>query len=278
MRKRFCLNSATIRKTPLEEQIWLASEAGFPRVGLWFDDIEAATSRGVSLDEIAGWVKRAKLKVEELCFLGGWQSVEEGQFPLVLQRTRHLCRVSRALDCDIVVAVPPLNPGSLAGAPACLREVCRAAAEFSVQIALEFPGTAAEVKDLATAWQVVSLAGCENAGLVLDSFHFFLGGSRIDDLAGIPGEKIFLVHLSDAMDVPLEKLRRPHDFRTFPGEGTLEYGPLLRALQDIGYQGAFSLEIWNQRLNETDPAEVARKGFESLLGLEQLVSSPATTK
>ena len=33
-----------------------------------------------------------------------------------------------------------------------------------------------------------------------------------------PGE-IFLVHVSDAMNLPMEKLRIPHDNRTFPGDG-----------------------------------------------------------
>lgn len=278
MRNRFCLNTATIKKISLDEQIRLASAAGFHGIGLWLDDIELATSRGTSLDAIASWVQHAGLKVEELCFLGGWQDADEEQFPLVLQRTRHISQISRAVGCDIVVAVPTLKPGFLDGAPGRLGEVCRAAAEYGVRIALEFPGTAAEVKDLATAWQVVSRAGRENAGLVLDSFHFFLGGSKIEDLTGIAGDRIFLVHLSDAMDVPSEKLRILHDYRTFPGEGTLDYGPLLWALQEMGYQGALSLEIWNQRLRETSPAEVVQKGFASLLMLEQLTASPKLTK
>lgn len=278
MRNRFSLNTATIRKIPLEQQIRLASATGFRRIGLWLDDIEAATSRGIPLNEIARWLEQADLKVEEVCFLGGWQDAQQAEFPAVLEKTRRICQLSRALGCDIVVAVPTLKSGTLDGAPARLREVCHAAAEHRVRIALEFPGNAAEVKDVSTAWRLVSRAGCENAGLVLDSFHFFLGGSRIECLAGIPGGKIFLVHLSDAMDVPLEKLRAHHDYRTFPGEGTLDYRPLLKALQKMDYQGAFSLEIWNRHLNEADATEVARKGFASLLKLEELACSLQTTR
>lgn len=278
MRSRFCLNTATIKQLSLEQQIRLASAAGFPRIGLWLDDIEAATSRGVPLDGIGRWIEQAGLKVEELCFLGGWQDAEEAEFPRVLERTRRTCQISRALGCDIVVAVPALKSGTLAGAPVRLREVCHVAAEYALRIALEFPGTAAEVKDVATAWHLVSRAGCENAGLVLDSFHFFLGGSKIEDLIRVPGGRIFLVHLSDAMDVPSEKLRIPHDYRTFPGEGTLDYKPLLWALQGMDYQGAFSLEIWNQHLSGADAAEVAQKGFASLLKLEQLAGLLRTAK
>ncbi len=84
MRSRFCLNTATIKQLSLEQQIRLASAAGFPRIGLWLDDIEAATSRGVPLDGIGRWIEQAGLKVEELCFLGGWQDAEEAEFPRVL--------------------------------------------------------------------------------------------------------------------------------------------------------------------------------------------------
>ena len=81
--------------------------------------------------------------------------------------------------------------------------------------------------------------------------------------------KIFLVHLSDAMDVSQDKLKTHHDYRTFPGEGTLDFAPLLERLQRLGYDGAYSLEIWNQRLLEADPEKVAQRGFNSLMALQQ---------
>jgi sugar phosphate isomerase/epimerase len=273
MQSQICLNTATIKSAPLEQQIRLASSAGFRRIGLWIDDIEAAKSCGTTLNAISGWIKEAGLKVAELCFIGGWQEADEGAFPRVLQGAHHICRVSHDLDCDTVVAVPALGPGSLDGAAARFRSICQAAADYGVRIALEFPGTAALVNNLATAWRIISSADCENGGIVLDSFHFYLGGSNLDDLNTISGEKIFLVHLSDAMNVSREKLRTHHDFRTFPGEGTLDYLPLLQRLQELGYKGVFSLEIWNQRLLKANPVEVAQKGFESLLKLEKLSSS-----
>ena len=278
MRNRFCLNAATIKKAPLEQQIQLASQAGFSGIGLWLDDIEAAIGRGVPLDGIARLLEQAHLKVEELCFLGGWQEADENVFPAVLERAHRICCASQALGCDIVVVVPAIAAGLLAGASARLREICGVAAQYEVRLALEFPGTAAEVKDLRTAWQLVSGAACENAGMAVDSFHFHLGGSRIDDLAAVPAGKIFLIHLSDAMDVPTEQLGVHHDNRTYPGEGTLDYRPLLTALDEKNYQGAYSLEIWNQRLREGDPAEVVRRGYASLLRLEGLANSLKAAK
>lgn len=53
MRYPFCLDTAKIKKTSLDQQIRYASVAGFEYIGLWLEDIRAATSPGSSLKEIA---------------------------------------------------------------------------------------------------------------------------------------------------------------------------------------------------------------------------------
>jgi len=78
MRNRFCLNAATIKGTSLERQIQLASAVGFKGIGLWLEDVEAALSRGESLNGISESLRGAALKVEEFCFLGSWQEADGG--------------------------------------------------------------------------------------------------------------------------------------------------------------------------------------------------------
>lgn len=269
---RLCLNTATIKKAPLERQIQLTAGAGFRRIGLWRDDIETATPRGFSWEQISATLQKHGLQVEELCFLGGWQDADEAGFARALQETRQLSRLSRALDCHLLITVPAAGRGFLSVGPERFRRICEVAAQYDQRVALEFPGTAAEVRDLRTAWELIADAGSENGGLVLDTFHFFLGGSKIEDLAKVPAEKIFLVHVSDAMDVPQEKLRTHHDYRTFPGRGTLDYRPLFQELSRRGYGGALSVEIWNQQLLRADAAEIARQAYDSLLQVGWLTS------
>jgi sugar phosphate isomerase/epimerase len=278
MQSRFCLNTATITETPLELQVQLAASAGFTRIGLWLADVEIAIRQGKPLQEVSESLQRAGLKVEEICFLGNWQDTDEEGFARTVQDAHRICQVSQALGCDLVVAVPGQGRGWLESAPMRFRRICQVAADYGVRIALEFAGTAAEVKDLRTAWQLVSSAGSANGGLLLDTFHFFLGGSKIDDLRNVPGEKIFLVHVSDAMDVSREKLMTHHDYRTFPGQGKIDFAPLFKQLNCLGYEGSISLEIWNQQLRRKDPAEVVRKGFESLRTLALLLGKERTSE
>lgn len=264
MQERFCLNTATIKGTSLHLQIQLAREAGFRQIGLWLKDVDAAVAGGQSLGEIKRELDAGGLRVAEFCFLGGWQDAEGARVQEVIRQAHHLCQVARELGCDVVVAVPAAGAGWLKGAPERFGRICHVAAEYGVRIALEFPGTAAEVKDLRQARELIAAAACPNGGLVIDTFHFFLGGSRIADFECVlPGE-IFLVHVSDAPNLPLEALRIPHDNRTFPGEGIIDFTPIFHHLERLQYAGAISLEIWNRKLHAANPTEVVKKGFESL--------------
>ena len=273
MRERFCLNTATIKNTPLEQQIEIAGKAGFRQIGPWLKDIEAAMAQGESLGDIKAHLDKCGLKVGEVCFLGGWMEADPAQFNEVLKQAHHICQVTRALGGDIVVVVPSLKPGFTEGAPERFRRVCQAAAEHGVRIALESPGIAAEINNLRSSHDLVSAAACPNGGLVIDTFHFFLGGSKVADFARVNPRDIFLVHVSDAMNLPMEQLRKPHDNRTFPGQGILDFKPVFAQLNRLGYNGAISLEIWNSELHKTDPTEMVRKGCESLRRIEDLLQN-----
>lgn len=272
MNERFCLNTATIRGTPLDVQLRLAHEAGFRQIGLWVNDVEEAVAGGRSLSELKAQLDSCGLRVAEFCFLGGWQDAEGARAKEVLNRCHHVCNLARALGCGTVVAVPALGPGWLEGAADRFRKVCRAAAEYGVRIALEFPGIAAEVRDLRTARALVAAAACPNGGLVIDTFHFFLGGSTVADFDGMTAAEIFLVHVSDAMNLPFEELRIPHDNRTFPGEGVIDFAPIFDRLERLGYDGAVSLEIWNRKLHQLNPAVVVMQGRDSLQSIERMIS------
>jgi sugar phosphate isomerase/epimerase len=262
-----CLNMACIKGIPLEDQVRCARDAGFHGVGLWMDDIDAALGRGASLLEISALLHDAGLSVEELCFLGNWQDCAEADFPSVLAQADRMSLTARSLGCGLLVAVPSRGPVSWREGPRRFREVCAVAASHDVRVALEFVGTADGVADIRTAWRFVEESGSLNGGLLLDTFHFFMGGSKAEDLEKIPVERIFLIHVSDAMPVSLGKLRTFHDYRTFPGEGTIDFAPLRSWIEHAGYGGAVSLEIWNQEMLKADPERTARRGMKSLRAL-----------
>ena len=115
------------------------------------------------------------------------------------------------------------------------------------------------------AWEVVRRANCSNGGILVDSFHFFKGGSHIDDLREVPTEKIFLVHLDDAPDLPIPAKEMCMNHRVFPGEGIFAFDQILNVLiSEKGYLDWVSLEVLNKDNQRVDYGELSKKGRNSL--------------
>ncbi len=101
-----------------------------------------------------------------------------------------------------------------------------------------------------------------NVGLVIDAFHFYVGGSRFEDLARLDPKRLFIVHLADVEHAERSKLGKPN--RVLPGEGVLPLQELVAAVKRLGYLGAYSLELFREEYWAMDPMIVARKGLASM--------------
>jgi 2-keto-myo-inositol isomerase len=119
------------------------------------------------------------------------------------------------------------------------------------------------VNSLAQCAAIVEKVARENVGLVLDTFHFFAGGSRLASVRQVDPKKIFIVHVNDVERAPR---RRMHDaLRLFPGKGILPLAGILRALKAIGYAGKFSVEIFRPQYWNRPPLQVAREARSTAL-------------
>lgn len=139
---------------------------------------------------------------------------------------------------------------------------CELAARYRLHANLEFmPWT--DAKDLTQAARIVEAAGCSNAGVLIDPFHFSRSQSRIEDIAKIPAVSLRYMQFCDVpaalpptMDAILAEARAE---RLFPGEGGVDLLGLLRAVpKDI----PLGLEVPTHRLARTVGAtERARRAM-----------------
>ena len=106
--------------------------------------------------------------------------------------------------------------------------------------------------------EVVRRANHPNIGLILDSFHSLVRKIETDSISNIPPEKIFFVQLADAPVIEMDYLYHSRHFRNMPGEGELDIAGFMQAVQKTGYQGALSLEIFNDQFRRSDTELVAR--------------------
>ena len=112
-------------------------------------------------------------------------------------------------------------------------------------------------------------------GLVLDSFHILARGTDLSTIRSIPGDRIFLVQLADAPLLQMDYLSWSRHFRNFPGQGDLPVLDFMKALQATGYDGALSLEIFNDQFRAGSARSVAVDGHRSLrFMLDQLGAGP----
>jgi 2-keto-myo-inositol isomerase len=74
-------------------------------------------------------------------------------------------------------------------------------------------------------------------------------------------DKIFVIHLDDSDDLPLEQLDHCH--RCFPGEGVIDLNNYIRTLKEINYNGMISIETFRPEYWEKDAEWVIKKGYET---------------
>jgi sugar phosphate isomerase/epimerase len=140
----------------------------------------------------------------------------------------------------------PVGPAGIDRARTALVEMARQAGQCGVRVALEFQARAAFCNNLQTAAALVADVASPHLGLCLDVFHYYVGPSKLEDLAYVTTDNLFHVQLSDLADVPRE-LARDAD-RILPGDGDFLLEPIVAHLKRAGYEGHVSIELMNPQI------------------------------
>src|SRR5947209_13230162 len=103
----YCLNTSTIRPTPLLEKIRLAGEAGYTAIEPWNDEITAYLEQGGSLPDLKRSLADAGLKVVSVIALHGWITSDGAEHARVLDDCRRRMAQAAELGSPYIVASPP---------------------------------------------------------------------------------------------------------------------------------------------------------------------------
>ena len=113
------------------------------------------------------------------------------------------------------------------------------------------------------------------SALVLDSFHILARKTDLSAIRAIPRDRIFLVQMADAPLLQMDYLSWSRHFRNFPGQGDLPLLDFMEALTSTGFDGALSLEIFNDQFRAGSARSVAVDGHRSLLFLLDQLATKA---
>lgn len=197
------------------------------------------------------------------------------------QRSRGFARAERKFDLmeelgtDLLLVCSNVSPHSLPGierAAADLRELGERAAPRGLRIGFEALAWGKHINDYRDAWEAVRLADHPAVGTILDSFHILSRGLDLAAITSIPKERIFMVQMADAPLMEMGVLQWSRHFRCFPGQGRLPLVAFMEALQATGFDGIWSLEIFNDQFRAAPPGQIAIDGRRSLLRLAEQAS------
>ncbi|WP_319477912.1 sugar phosphate isomerase/epimerase [Marispirochaeta aestuarii] len=268
MENRICYNLSALIHLDFEQQLIVASRAGFRAVGVRDRNLEDFLSAGNTLTDARHLLDKNKLISVEYNFFSNWVYAQDGELARVVQDFDHFCACASALGEEPVLIAPVAfeNRNTIYNfslAVRNLRELGRVAAAYGGRVAMEFlPWT--RINSIETAWDIVRDADRENIGIVLDAFHYFEGSSTKEGLREVPVEKIFLCHLNDMNTRDGDILKRTRECRVLPGEGSYDLGEIISILEMKGYTGYYSLEILNTEYRNLDPARVSSRAYASM--------------
>ena len=159
-----------------------------------------------------------------------------------------------------------------------LRKLATLAVPLGIRIAYEALSWGKHVNEYPQAWDLVERVDRANLGLALDSFHALATGTELGGLEELDPGKVFLVQLADFMwqeiRSPEERINTARHFRVFPGEGVhgAEVAALVRRLDEMGYRGDYSFEVFNDDYVQLPLPVVARRARQSVKWLTDQVS------
>jgi len=258
-----CINQATTMKADFKTAMDAYSKAGFRVVELWLDSVQpflakesAGAARRVMAD--GGITPRsACCDCEDLFFRGlpdreKKMEVFRRKLDLSAQLGANRFVLCSGISRDVTLA-------DYEAAVPMLHEIGELGRQFAIVIGVEFIRGARFLGCVETTANLLRRVGHPNLGVLVDTFHFYAGVSKLADIANLQMGEISWVHINDVPAKPRETLDDKD--RVYVGDGVMPLEEILRTLAKV-YRGPVSFEVF--QYVDRDPYRVARKGFEGL--------------
>jgi sugar phosphate isomerase/epimerase len=254
-----------MRDLPVDRQIAIVREAGYASICLVADPRYPHLDATIDSSErrrIRGLLSDAGLELSALA----------GHVNLLQADSRHRLRDNIDLAADLgapcVICMGYGSPGTYEQDCEVLAQAFGEAAGYAeprgIIVALEpHVGQAFDLPQK-VVW-LMQAVGSPSFRLNLDNSHFEVMGCDLDEY--VPLLVPYAVHT----DLKDQRGRYPEHEFLVPGEGDFSYARYLRAMDSAGYKGCVTVEIsvMVQQRPGYDPAEVARRSFETLVAAEQ---------
>ncbi|MCK8779272.1 sugar phosphate isomerase/epimerase and 4-hydroxyphenylpyruvate domain-containing protein [Rhizobium sp. NTR19] len=251
----------------LPEKLEAIAKAGFDGVEIFENDFLAFDG---SPRDVGKMVRDFGLEITLFQPFRDFEGMPPSHRQRTFDRAERKFDVMQELGTDLVLVCSNVSPVSLGGidrAADDFRELGERAAKRGLRVGYEALAWGRHINDHRDAWEIVRRADHPNIGLILDSFHTLSRKIDINSIRSVPKDKIFIVQLADAPLIDMDLLYWSRHFRNMPGEGDLPVTAFTAAIAETGYDGYFSLEIFNDQFRGGSTRSIAADGHRSLIYL-----------
>jgi 4-hydroxyphenylpyruvate dioxygenase len=262
----------------LANKLEAAKSAGFTAIEIFENDLLSAPQTPTEIKSI---LDDLGLDCAMLQPFRDYEGMPADMRDRALERFRRKFAVMDDLGTDLILLCSNCSPHSSGERQQQLDDLAllaETAKAHGKRVAYEALAWGRHVDDHRDAWALVRDVDHPALGLCLDSFHSLARDIPVSSIGDIRAEKLFIVQMADAPRIKADLLDWSRHFRCMPGQGDFDLEGFCAALDRIGYDGYYSLEIFNDRFRAGSANQIARDGYRSLVALrDKAVSAPSTS-
>lgn len=247
-----------------EERVSAAKAAGFEGIGLRAETYVDALNEGLFDSDILAILDKYSMRVTEVEYIVQWAEAKRSyEEKYKEQMCFHMCELFGVshINCGL------MENCSVEWTAQKLKELCRRAGKYTIGVE---PMPYSGLPGIRKAWEVVNGSGCDNAKLILDSWHWIRAGQSYDPalMADIPAEKIVAIQLNDvqarAYAAAILRDESMHD-RALPGKGYGDTAGFVEMIKAKGVSPAvIGVEVINDAILATGVPSAAKANFDAV--------------
>jgi sugar phosphate isomerase/epimerase len=202
---RLLLSAGTIPTATFVERVEAARRAGFDAISLFPQQyLDARKREKLSVADMRRILSDNCISLDEVDPLLDWFG------PTQTRSEALIFEIAQALGARSINAPLAFAPAiEVSEVTSAFARLCERAAAVELRVDLEFlPWTI--VPDLSSALQIVREADQPNAGVMLDCWHFYRGGSDVNEISRLSEDeaaRITSIQMNDAPSVPVPPSR-----------------------------------------------------------------------
>lgn len=226
------ISSWTLGETCLfEDRVKAAKAAGYEGIGLRAETYVDALNEGLTDQDILDILTKYDIAVTEVEYIVQWAEEKRSyEQKYKEQMCFHMCRLFKVghINCGL------MENYSIEYTAQKLKELCGRAGDLIIGVE---PMPYSGLPDFDKAYAVVEASGCENAMLILDTWHWVRADQPYRKLTAQQAAKVISIQINDAYERPYASAilrdESMHD-RLAPGTGAKDTAGFVKMIKDAG--------------------------------------------